>query len=164
MRTWMRLRLARIQPNTASQTIRKRDSSSVQISGSPNARVDDAERHAAEQRGHERAADERGGLVEAAGETRSIGIRLRGGDTASRRAAAICGRYAIKYAAMRSQRPLPHFDSNLAGSAGQHGLAEALDVGLDHRHAAGLERVGELALLRQDFVVLRLRRASRSRT
>ena len=123
MRTWMRLRLARIQPNTASHTIRKRDSSSVQISGSPSVRVTTPSATQPSSATTSAHADERGGAVESAGQRReaSAGSPVDGAARGPRdRGAGVVS--AGQAAAMRSQSPLPHFDSNFAGTLASTGL------------------------------------------
>src|SRR6476646_1195074 len=83
MRTWIRLRLATIQTNTASQTIRKRDSSSVQINGSPNERVSAPSETTASSA--TTSAQQMNAAIrsKAPATTRRIGSRLRGGDKRS---------------------------------------------------------------------------------
>src|SRR5262249_1883262 len=137
------------QPNTASHTMRKRDSSSVQISGSPNERVttpsDTQPSSAATSAQATRAAT----LSKAPTRRRSIGLtgaaeRSQQPRTRSRRGDAL-------------PEPLAPLPLELGGEAGQNRLAEALDVGLDDGHAAGLEGIDELRFLRQDLVVLNQR-------
>src|SRR5215472_3155007 len=150
MRTWMRLRLASTQPNTASHTIRKRESSSVQISGSPRARVTTP---SATQTRSEMTSPQ--ATIAAAPSkprtnARSIGFKSCA-DRALMRAGA--SRSSRGDALPEALAPLRH---ELGGDARQDRLAETFQVRLDHGHASGLERVGELALLRKDLGVLRL--------
>src|SRR5437660_1069114 len=118
IRTWMRLRDARIQPNTASHTIRNRDSSSVQISGLPAARV-----------------------TTPSVTQPSSAIRIAHATTAAARSNAAAN--ARNISALRAgdlfPEPLAPLRLELRGQAREHRFAEALDVGRDHVHPARLE-------------------------
>src|SRR6476646_5589283 len=121
----MRSRVATIHPNTASHTIRKRDSSSVQISGSPTERVSapsDTTASSATTSAQQTNEEVRS---KAPATTRYIGGRLRGGDKRSAprgRSDQAVLRRLNQVEAMRSHSPLPHFDSNLAGTLASTGL------------------------------------------
>src|SRR5450432_3019959 len=150
MRTGRRLRLASIHPKTASQTIRKRESSSVQMKGSPRARVitpSITQTSSATTRAH---AMHKAALSKAPTSRRSISIRWGWVAGNAMRAARSIRRDALP----ESLAPLGF---ELGGHARQHGLAEAFYIRLDHRHTRGLERIDELGFLRQDLVVLYLR-------
>ena len=97
MRTWMRLRLAAIQPNTASQTIRNRDSSSVQISGyCQRSRQTPSETQASSATSQQtiRPPSDDSEVEDA--------LRARSRNSCAR------SRSRRSYAAMRSHSPLPH--------------------------------------------------------
>src|SRR5215472_4037621 len=149
MRTWIRLRLASTQPNTASQTMRKRESSSVQISGSPSARVTTPSATQTSSAMTSPQATNAAALSKPPAKARSIGFKSCGGRAlgANRRVSRSRGGDALPEA-------LAPLRLELRGYACQDRLAETFDVGLDHRHARGLECVGELALLRKDLGVL----------
>src|SRR5215467_12528969 len=136
MRTWMRLRLASTQPNTASQTMKKRDSSSVQISGSPSARVTTPSATQTRSAATIPQATIAAAVSKPRAKTRSIGLPCAPVADANRGAPGSRGRDALPEA-------LAPFRLELRGHAGQNRLAEALDVRLEHGHAAGLERVSK---------------------
>src|SRR5262249_60916635 len=121
----MRLRVAKTQPTTASHTMRKRDSSSVQISGSPNERVttpSDTQPSSAATSAH---ATKAATLSKAPARRRSIGLSVRspGAAVRSQQPRARLGRCDAL------PEPLAPLPFELGGKAGQNRLAEALDVG-----------------------------------
>src|SRR5882757_8369935 len=141
IRTCVRRRLARIQPNTASQIIRKRAISSVQINGSPQARVTTpsvTQHNSATTRTHASASIARSRAVTARCIMTMVFVDVR---RSSHRGDAF-------------PETLAPFGFELGRHARQHGLLETFEVGLYHRHAAGLERVDQFGFLADDFVVL----------
>src|SRR5262249_30748627 len=109
-------------------------------------------RQAGEQSTDDQAGEELGGFVEGGGDGAKhrhgvkrlwLATRRRRSRSASRRRDAL-------------PESLPPLRLELRRNAREHGLAEALDVRLNRGHAGGLERVDELAFLRQDFRILRL--------
>ena len=156
----MRMWLPRLRGDDPADERRPRPAGSCASSSDPGERV--VERRGRRRRANTQASmrqqEQRRRPLRAAGRRArrsrrsraSACLRLR------RRRAARPGarRASAQSAASASQVPLPHFASNFGGTLLEHRLAEALDVGLDHRHAGGLERVDERAFLRRQLGVL----------
>ena len=130
-------RVASIQPRQASQTIRKPLASSVQLTGGSGARDTTPAT-----------------TVPSSTTTSAPAAIAAGGRSQDHPSVATRDEARLQRPAGTRRCPLPHFSANCAGTLASTGLRQSAEVGLDHRHARGLEGADQRGLLAEQFLVL----------